>query len=224
MRPALPRFALLRWTRALAAWLMISCARRAAEPLSFYVNYAATVPTAPLVAHPLSNVHPDARVHLAAAQAAANTIPTYPSVGEMAGGAPYRGAARARGLPLAGRNTTRNSDLFDLTDPRWAEFFVNDLAAPAVRRGFDGLFLDTADSVDRVAPANPARTAALRAGLVAAVRRLRAAHPTAKIVINRGFFAFDELRDTIDGVLADERWWGVGFTAAAGLGAAVAGH
>jgi hypothetical protein len=98
MRPALPRFALLRWTRALAAWLMISCARRAAEPLSFYVNYAATVPTAPLVAHPLSNVHPDARVHLAAAQAAANTIPTYPSVGEMAGGAPYRGAARARGL------------------------------------------------------------------------------------------------------------------------------
>ena len=38
----------------------------AAEPLAFYVNYAASVPTAPLVAHPLAIVHPDANVDLVA--------------------------------------------------------------------------------------------------------------------------------------------------------------
>ena len=121
------------------------------EPLAFYVNYAARVPTAPLVAHALSIVHPDAAVDLAAAHRAGNTVLAYLSVGEVAADAPYRADVLARRLPFAGRNATWNSDLVDLTDPRWADFFVTQLAPAIVARGFDGFFLDTLDSIELAA-------------------------------------------------------------------------
>ena len=108
-----------------------------------------------------------------------------------------------RGLPLVGRNETWKSDLIDLTDPRWAEFLVGELATAAARKGFDGFFLDTLDSVELVAPGNAERTAALRRGLVATIRSLRAAFPQKRIVINRGLPAFAELRDVVDGVLVE---------------------
>ena len=173
------------------------------EALAFYVNYAARVPTAPLVAHALSIVHPDAAVDLAAAHRVGNTVLAYLSVGEVAADAPYRADVLARRLPFAGRNATWNSDLVDLTDPRWADFFVTQLAPAIVARGFDGFFLDTLDSIELAAGPAPARLAALRAGLVAVVRRLHAAFPTKRILVNRGFSSFDDLRDAIDGVLVE---------------------
>ena len=176
---------------------------RGAEPLAFYVNYSAHVPTAPLVAHPLSIVHPSATMDLDAAHRAGNSVLAYLSVGEVASDAPYRAEIVRRALPLAGRNAEWKSDLIDLTDPRWAEFLVDDLAAAAAKRGFDGFFLDTLDAVELVAPGNAARTDALRRGLVVVVQRLRAAFPKRRIVVNRGFRAFAELRESIDGVLAE---------------------
>ncbi len=176
---------------------------RAAEPLSFYVNYDARVPTAPLIAHPLSIVHPNATVDLAAAHRAGNAVLAYISVGEVAADAPYRGEITLQGLPYAGRNELWRSDLIDLTDARWGAFLVDHLAADAVQKGFDGFFLDTLDAVELIAPGDQARTAAAKAGLVAAIKRLRTTYPQKKIVINRGFFAFAELRDSVDGVLVE---------------------
>ncbi len=193
---------LLRLVLLVAALGAVARNTSAAEPLSFYVNYAARVPTAPLIAHALSIVHPDAVVDLAPAHAAGNRVLAYLSVGEVAVDAPYRAEVARRGLPFAGRNEIWKSDLIDLSDARWADFLVTQLAAAAVVRGFDGFFLDTLDSVQLIA-GDAARTAALRAGLIDVVRRLRAAFPQKTIVINRGFFAFAELREAVDGVLAE---------------------
>lgn len=192
----------------LAAWalhavLLVGTTARAAESRAFYVNYSARVPTAPLLAHPLSIVHPAAELDLAAAQAAGNTVLAYVSVGEIAADAPYRGEVLRRRLPFAGRNEAWNSDVVDLTDPRWSDFLVQEVATPAARRGFDGFFLDTLDAVELVDQPNTPRRAAARAGLIATIKRLRAAFPQKRIVINRGFFAFDELRDVVDGVLVE---------------------
>ncbi len=191
--------------RGLFALAALLCLSRliAAEPLAFYVNYSARVPTAPLVAHPLSIVHPDAQVDLAAAHAAGNRVLAYLSVGEVASDAAYRADVTRLGLPYAGRNDVWSSDLIDHTDPRWAAWLVDTLAARAAQRGFDGFFLDTLDAVDLVAPGDPVRTAALRRGLVETIRRLRTAFPRKNIVVNRGFFAFAELRDVVDGVLVE---------------------
>ena len=176
---------------------------RGAESLAYYVNYSARVPTAPLVAHPLSIVHPDAKLDLDAAHHAGNVVLAYLSIGEVAPDAPYRTEVVRRALPMAGRNATWKSDLIDLTDPRWAEFLVDELAAAAIRRGFDGFFLDTLDATELAAPGNPARTTALRQGLVNVVRRLRTKFPAQRILVNRGFFVFEQLQGVVDGVLVE---------------------
>ncbi len=191
----------LALTTLLLVWL--AAFSRAAEPQSFYVNYSAHVPTAPLLAHPLSIVHPSAELDLAAAQRAGNRVLAYVSVGEVASDAPYRAEVLRRGLPFAGRNETWKSDIIDLADSRWPELLVNEVAATAARRGFDGFFLDTLDSVELIDSPNSPRRLAARAGLIATIKRLRAAFPDKHIVINRGFFAFAALREIVDGVLVE---------------------
>lgn len=171
-----------------------------AEPLAFYVNYSAKVPTPPLLAHPLSIVHPNAELDLAAAQQLGNKVLAYVSVGEVAADAPYRAEVMRRELPFAGRNEVWKSDVIDLGDARWHEYLVDQLARTAAQRGFDGFFLDTLDSVETIAPDR--RPAAI-AGLVATIQRLRRAFPAKRIVINRGFFAFEAVRDAVDGVMVE---------------------
>lgn len=205
LRTPAPRRAFATLAALTLLLLVLAPHLQAAEPQSFYVNYSARVPTAPLLAHPLSIVHPGAELDLDAAQKAGNRVLAYVSVGEVAHDAPYRAEVLRRQLPFAGRNETWRSDLIDLSDARWPDFLVDTVAAPAARRGFDGFFLDTLDSVqliDAAAPDSPRRTAAL-AGLIATIKKLRAAFPQKQIVINRGLFAFDALRDVVDGVLVE---------------------
>lgn len=178
--------------------LVVSGMTASAESLpgAFYVNYDAVVPAAPLRLHAVSIVHPDARVDLAAAHAAGNRVLAYLSVGEIAADARYRPQAVERGLPLRGQNQTWGSDLIDLSDARWTDLLVGEVAAAAAAKGFDGYFLDTLDSV----------AASDRAAAVALVKRLRADNPGAMIVANRGFEMLPELRGVVDGVMAESIW------------------
>ncbi|MCF3651875.1 endo alpha-1,4 polygalactosaminidase [Synoicihabitans lomoniglobus] len=164
-----------------------------ATPTSFYVNYDAQVPVAPLRLHPLSIVHPEAEVDLSAAHAEGNRVLAYLSVGEIAADASYRPEALERGLRLRGKNEIWDSDLIDLSDERWVDLLVDEFARAAVGRGFDGFFLDTLDSVESDG----------RAGAVALVRRLRQLQPQAMIVANRGFDLLPDLQDVVDGVLVE---------------------
>ena len=182
-------------TRWLAVWalsLLFAMSGRAA-PASFYVNYDAHVPTAPLRLNAVSIVHPDATVDLAAAHAAGNKVLAYLSVGEIAADALYRPQAVERGLTLRGQNATWGSDLLDLRDDGWTALLVDEVAAEAVARGYDGFFLDTLDSVSPEG----------RAAAITLVKRLKALDPTAMIVANRGFELLPALRGVVDGVMAE---------------------
>lgn len=165
---------------------------RAADS-AFYVNYDQDVPTAPLRLHAVSIVHPDADVDLAAAHAAGNRVLAYLSVGEVASDASYRTEAMDRGLELRGRNEIWNSDVLNLSDGRWLDLLVDQVAQSAVARGFDGFFLDTLDSVD----------AKDRDALIELVGRLRDLVPAGQIIANRGFGFLDALAPLVDGVMAE---------------------
>lgn len=174
-------------------WGCVAAVGVFATEAAFYVNYDAVVPTAPLRLHPLSIVHPQAEVDLAAAHAEGNRVIAYLSVGEMAADARYRDKAKSEGLRLRGRNEIWQSDILDLTDKRWADLLVDGVAAAADRQGFDGFFLDTLDSID----------VRDRAAGVALLQRLRASFPEAHIMANRGFDLLPELEGVVDSVLVE---------------------
>lgn len=174
-------------------WGCFTTATAFATGSAFYVNYDAVVPTAPLQLHELSIVHPDAEIDLESAHASGNRVLAYLSIGEIAYDAPYRDQTRERQLRIRGRNEIWNSEILDLSDPGWTDLIVDELAAEAVSRGFDGFFLDTLDSI-----AQEDRAAGFEL-----LHRLRTANPQATIIANRGFDMLPDLEGIVDGVLVE---------------------
>ncbi|MFZ4763574.1 MAG: endo alpha-1,4 polygalactosaminidase [Roseimicrobium sp.] len=178
-------------------------------PLRLYVNYALKPDLRDLQAHDVCILDPAAEVDLASGQSEGRRFLAYVSTVEVAEGSPAARAAVARGVPVVGQNETWKSALLDVTHPEWARWLIDDIAAAALDKGYDGLFLDTADSAERLAGTDPARQAVVRSALIAGIRRLHSRFPDKQLVINRGFSLIPELRDCLDGVLIESvfRTW-----------------
>jgi hypothetical protein len=128
----------------------------------------------------------------------------YISVGEIAGNASYLREVQALNISLPIRNSQWNTYYVDVADPRWAEYVIKVLALGVVERGFDGFFLDTVDAVETLMDSDRKRANAYRLGMVNLIKGLKAAYPTKKIITNRGFVVFQDVKDEIKGVLVEE--------------------
>ncbi|MEZ5413809.1 MAG: endo alpha-1,4 polygalactosaminidase [Opitutaceae bacterium] len=192
-----------RWVLPLIAFFIFAAAGRSAGSNTFYVNYSANVPDEAARLYDTLIVHPEAQIDLTDVHRHNAIALAYLSIGEVAADAPYRSEVLEKKLPFAGRNPTWNSNLIDLADKRWVDYLVDTLAADIARKGFDGFFLDTVDSVLTVAPEDAERTATLRDAVVRLVRRLKSQFPDKQIVLNRGFFALEAVKGSIDGMLAE---------------------
>jgi hypothetical protein len=125
----------------------------------------------------------------------------YVSVVEVAHDAPYRAQVLEQGLPSLATNSIWRSLVMDISDPAWQAFVITNLARQVRQRGFDGFFLDTADSIEWLRKRQPERAQYFRDGLVRLVRELKRQFPDCPIVINRGYEVWPSVRDVVDGVL-----------------------
>ncbi len=188
--------------RAIVAVLLIASGARA-RAASFYVNYSAAPDENALSQYELSILSPNAKVNLAELRKRGHRSFAYVSIVEVASDAHYRAEVLAAKIPLLGRNEAWRSDLADVSSPAWTDFVVDKLAARAVERGFDGFFLDTADSVEMLAQKYPARATDFEQGLSRLVRALKAQHPGKQIILNRGFRIWNAVSNRVDGVLIE---------------------
>lgn len=170
---------------------------------SLYVDYSDAPPPNLLLAHDVCILDLYTHADLAPGKKLGNRFLAYLSLVEIAPDAEYRKKVAALGVPEIAENEAWRSTIVDVADPRWKDFFLNTLAASAVGKGFDGFFLDTADSVELIAAKHPERSAEFADALVDLVESLRRRHPKAEIVINRGFPYFSSLKDQIDGLLVE---------------------
>jgi len=98
-----------------------------------------------------------------------------------------------------GQNTDWDSVVLDLRRRDVREFLLTRMVAPAIDRGFQGLFLDTLDShlLTPEGRNNPDAFAQAQAAFIEAIKER---HPTAKVVINRGFHLPEPVHELIDGL------------------------
>jgi uncharacterized protein (TIGR01370 family) len=142
----------------------------------------------------------DARIDLLAR---ANTLPiTYISVGEMARS--HRLFRQLEQSWLIGKNPAWSSVVLDLRLPEVRDFLLDKLIDPAFARGFQGVFLDTLDSF-LLSPGGEKQTAAFADAQQTLIAAIRARHPDAKIILNRGFHLPDPVMAQVD-ALALESW------------------
>lgn len=169
-----------------------------------YVNYSAEPSPEDLAAFNLCILDPAARVDLGPGRALGNTFLAYLSTVEAAPGSRNAELAAQRGIPIVGENPTWASHLLEVTHPAWAELMLDDLADTAAKKGFDGFFLDTLDSVAHLPGGGDAARARLRrAALVRLIHRLHSRFPDKPIVINRAFDLLPEVARDISGVLVE---------------------
>jgi polysaccharide biosynthesis protein PelA len=170
-----------------------------AEP-SLYINYSPHPPAAALLQHTVCILDPAAKVDLAPGQAKGNQFFAYLSLVELAAGSPKLAAAESRGVRFVGENTAWNSRLMDITQPEWQTFLLDDLAADIAAQGYDGFFLDTADSATLLP--EPLRADGATA-LEKVVRRLKQRWPEKRLILNRGFDLLAPLQKELDGLLVE---------------------
>jgi len=126
----------------------------------------------------------------------------YVSIGEVYHDVPEKKKLEKENSILF-HNDRWNSHAVDVTSPLWRSMvlgYVDD----AAQKGFDGVMLDTIDSPLYWAQTQaPERLHAMREGAVMLIQSIHAAHPTMKIMLNRGFELLPLLGAEIDYILAE---------------------
>jgi len=102
---------------------------------------------------------------------------------------------------LIADNSGWGTKVADLSNPAWRDFFLDQVVEPLWKAGYRGFFLDTLDSYHLVK--DKSRIPQLADGLVAIVRGIKARHPDAQLILNRGFDVFEKVKDVTFAVAAE---------------------
>jgi hypothetical protein len=168
-----------------------------------FISYAAKPDPRAVLAHNLCILDPAAEFSLEPGHALGHTYLAYVSTVEVAPDSPAAKSAQARGIPILGKNPGWNSGVLDITHAAWEDWLIEDVVQPAISKGYDGVFLDTLDSVMRITSERPTAGPACREALVRAIKRIDQQFPGKRIVLNRGFLFLETLGDAVDGVLVE---------------------
>jgi len=127
----------------------------------------------------------------------------YLSIGEVAQHRDYFGDLETEGLLLEENEIWTGSFRIDVRDERWVRRVIEQLIPSILRRGFDGVFLDTIDNPIYLEAREPERFQGMRDATIRLVKSIRRHYPHIKIVVNRGFEILPDLAHEIDGVLGE---------------------
>lgn len=125
----------------------------------------------------------------------------YLSVGEADTRRPYWPSIRGQSF-LIEPNPDWPGMRVDIRDRGWQDVLLHDELPPLIARGFDGVMLDTIDTVPYLESKDPARFAGSRQALRDWLRRLREAFPRAVFIAN-GSDALVDAAPFVDGFVVE---------------------
>lgn len=203
---------LTRGARLVAAALCALCAAPAARAAdagvaapSVALYYGSTPPTELLARYDIAVLEPDSGFLPRDHALPCTQWFAYASVGEITAQRPYFAA-----LPkdwLMGHNASWGSRVVDQSRAGWPAFFVHHVIDPLWARGYRGFFLDTLDSYQLVTTTDTER-ARQRDGIVRVIRAIKASHPAAQLILNRGFELLPEIHGEVTAVAFESLYSG----------------
>lgn len=172
-------------------------ARQRIRAIKDYVVYYGKGQGGALVHYGLAIVQPDTLTpaELAEVHRSATLVVAYLSVGEAEPDRAWYKDGRVDQAWILGKNENWGSFFVDAGQPGWQKLMVN-LAGDSIRQGYDGVFLDTVDTVDVYPKTKP--------GMIALIQQLRTAYPQALLVMNRGFSVVKEVAGDVDAVMFED--------------------
>lgn len=169
-------------------------ARELFDTIENYTVYYGTGRVEDLARYDLAIVQPDTLTteELADLKSRGTLVIAYLSVGEAEPQREWYTDGRVDPAWELGTNENWGSRFIDASQVGWQDLMI-ELMGESIEKGYDGVFLDTLDTVDVFSETTE--------GMITLVRRLREAYPEAILVQNRGFTVLDETLESIDGLM-----------------------
>lgn len=167
------------------------------------VYYAAAAPIEAFSKYSLIVLDADHHPPLGPLSARGKLLLGYISLGEVESHRSHFSEVEAEGILLQENEQWPGSFFVDLRDPRWTQRVVSELVPSILRRGFDGLFLDTLDNAGDLERADPVGYAGMTEAAASLVHAIRRQFPTIKIMINRAYEILPVVERDVDMVLGE---------------------
>ncbi len=127
----------------------------------------------------------------------------YLSIGEAEQTRSYFPAVKSEGILLQENKDWEGSFFVDVRDPRWTKRIIEDLIPNILRKGFEGVFLDTVDNAPHLERTDPVRYKGMSAGMVNLIKTIRKHFPHITLIMNRGFEILPKVENEIEMVLGE---------------------
>jgi len=131
----------------------------------------------------------------------------YVSVGEVDKG--IKEYSKVKKSWVLANNKAWKSEVMDLKNPEYIKFLFDDMIEPKIKRGFKNFFFDTLDSYHLSSKTQQERVANELA-LVNFINEFHKRYPKSKLIVNRGFEIIDKIHNSVDAVLFESYYKGIG--------------
>lgn len=184
----------------------------AARPPSIWrwgIDYSAA--TDPTVArgYDLLVLEPDHARPIGPLRGPGSRLLGYISLGEVERGRPFSDQLDKAGALQSPNPNWPDARMVDLRHPAWRSLIVERLVPDILRKGYDGLFLDTLDNAEAMETRDPKGNQGMVAAAGEVVRAIRAQFPSIAIMMNRGYALLPDTAKYVDFVLGEamaSRW------------------
>ncbi len=127
----------------------------------------------------------------------------YISLGEVERYRSHFAEVESEGILVQENEDWPGSFYVDVRDPRWTQRVVSELVPEILRRGFDGIFLDTLDNAADLERTDPAAYAGMTEAAARLVRTIRLHFPTITIMLNRAYEILPLVEQDVDMLLGE---------------------
>lgn len=179
--------------------LSFFCAPALAEATERWtVYYSDKLPTETFSSFDTIVFDSDSHPPLAPLKAQGKTLLGYISLGEAEKYRSYFTKIKEKGLLYKANKAWKDHIIIDVRKVEWAQMVLDELIPNILAQGFDGIMIDTIDSVTQYDD--------MQQSAVALIKAIRARYPHIKIMLNRGFEILPLVAKDIDMVMAESTY------------------
>ena len=128
----------------------------------------------------------------------------YLSLGEAESNRPYFKRIQNKDFVLHKNPNWPQSHYVDIRSKDWQNIVLNQLIPQILKKGYQGIFLDTIDTAIYLEDTQPEKYKGSKKEMVDFIKKIRKTYPSLKIIPNNGLELLSEWGGIIDGVLVED--------------------
>jgi polysaccharide biosynthesis protein PelA len=184
-------------------------AEAADTPWRWAIDYGASTDPAVAQSYDLLVLEPDHARPISPLRGPLTQLLGYISLGEVEQGRDYIDLLLREGALKTTNPNWPDARIVDVRNPAWSALVLDRLIPEILRKGYDGIFLDTLDNAEALESKDPIGCAGMVDQAAELVSLIRLRYPDITIMINRGYALLARAANNIDLVLGEamaSRW------------------